>query len=257
MRFSIIIPAYNVQNYIRNSINSVLEQTFKDYEVIVIDDCSTDDTKKEIEKIKNIKFIKHSENKGLGAARNSGMEVANGEYIIFLDGDDYFNNEEVLEKLNNLLGNNNPDVIYMGFEITGNRKELVIPTEETYKTILNIYPNAWSKCWNRKFLEENNFKFPEKRYYEDVVFVYQTILKVRNYLIADFPVHTYISGRENSITTTIQFKNIYDTIENIKDLIKIKQKESTQEIDKIINKEINMCQKRLNQIMENYMNIDC
>lgn len=257
MKFSVIIPAYNIEQYITKSINSVQEQTFKDYEIIVIDDCSTDNTKKEIKKIKNIIFIEHEKNKGLGAARNSAMEIARGEYILFLDGDDYLNNSHVLERLNNVIGNNKPDVIYMGFQIEGNRKELVIPTEDTYNQIYKVkYPNAWNKCWNKKFLEKNSFRFPEGRYYEDVTFVYKAIMKVQKYLIADFLVHNYISGRENSITTTIQFKNIYDTIENIKDLLKIKKDNPTEELDLQIKKEISMCQKRLEQLANNYENIE-
>lgn len=261
MRFSVIIPAYNIEQYIERSINSVLSQSFKDYEIIVVDDYSTDNTKEVIKRIKNIVFIEHEENKGLGAARNSAMRIAKGEFIIFLDGDDYLTNEKVLEKLNKLLGIKKPDVIYMGFQITGNREELVIPTEETcgrkYKAALDPYPNVWSKCWNREFLISNNFQFPEKRFYEDVVYIYQTIMKVREYMIADFPVHTYISGRKNSITTTLQFKNIYDTVENIKDLIRMKKEKPTEEVDIKINKEISMCKKRLEDIANNYMNIDC
>lgn len=261
MRFSIIIPAYNIEKYIHRCIDSVQAQDFKDIEIIVIDDCSTDGTKKEIKKIPGIKIIEHNENKCLGAARNSGMEIAKGEYIIFLDGDDYLYNEKVLGKLDKLIGNNKPDVVYMGFQIIGNKEEMIIPTEETctrkYKVALDQYPNVWSKCWRREFLMENNFKFPEKRFYEDVVFTYQAIMKVKDYMIADFPVHIYISGRQDSITTTLQFKNIYDTIENIKELLIIKKKEPTEEVDIRINNEISWCKKRLEKLVDNYMDVEC
>lgn len=252
-RFSIIIPAYNVESYIQIAIQSVLTQTFHDYELIIVDDCSTDHTIQKLEEYKEqIIVLKNEENKASGGARNTGLNYATGEYIIFLDADDYLYDNDVLAKINNVIGKDNPDVIYLGFKISGNRNEVVIPTEETctktYKAAVDIYPNVWSKCWNRNFLNENHIRFVEKRYYEDVLFVYQGVMASQKYLIADFPTHTYISGRKNSMTTTLNFKNIYDTIENIKDMMEIKKKTDTKEIEIRIRKEIDMCKKRLEDI---------
>ncbi len=255
IRFSIIIPAYNVEEYVGRAINSVKNQTFKNFEIIVVEDCSTDNTKVELQKYKNdIKIIEHNTNKCLGGARNSGMKVAKGEYILFLDADDFLNNDEVLEKLNNLIGNNTVDVIYMGFTSIGKKVFTVIPTPETcdktYRIAGDRYTNAWSKCWNRKFLIENNLFFPENRYYEDVLFVYKAIIKVKKYLIADFPVHTYYSGRANSITSKITFKNIYDNIKNIEDLMLIRKTNRTEELDAKIKKEVIRCKQRIDEFME-------
>lgn len=253
IRFSVIIPAYNIEEYIEKCIKSVKNQTYKNYETIVIDDYSSDNTAKKIEKQEGIIFIQHKENMGLGGARNTGMNRAKGEYIIFLDGDDYLNNDDVLEKLDKLIGNNTPDVVYMGFEMIGKKTGTIIPTEETctksYRIAGDHYANAWSKCWNRKFLLDNKLYFPEKRYYEDVVFIYNAITKVENYLIADFPVHTYYSGRANSITTSVKFKNIYDTIANIEELVEIRKQKDTPEINKKINQEIIRCKERLEEIV--------
>lgn len=252
IRFSIIIPAYNVEDYIERAIESVKKQTFSSYELIVIDDCSQDGTREKIEKYNDIIYIKHSENKGAGGARNSGLSVAKGEYVLFIDGDDYLNNEYVLEKLDNLIGKQQVDLIYMGFELKGNRYELVVPTKENYRMLEEKYPNIWSKCWNRSFLEKNNMRFPEKRYYEDVLFIYKGLVEMKTYLVAEFPVHTYISGRKNSVTTTLKFKNVYDTIKNIEDLIELKKEEKTKrkELDARIQKEINMCKQRLEDIVK-------
>ena len=89
--------------------------------MIVIDDCSTDSTNEKILKISskydNITVKRHKENKRLGGARNTGMDIATGEYIVFLDGDDYLANTEVLERLNQVIGKDEPDVIYLGFKI--------------------------------------------------------------------------------------------------------------------------------------------
>ena len=120
-RFSIIITAYNIEEYIQRSIKSVKEQTFQDYEIVVVNDCSKDETKKKVEEIGGVKLINHEENKGAGGARNSALDVAEGEYIIFLDGDDYLHDSNVLEKLDKVIGNQNPDVVYMGFQFGGDR----------------------------------------------------------------------------------------------------------------------------------------
>ena len=255
-RFSVIIISYNIEDYIQRAIESVENQTFRDYELIVVDDCSTDKTREKILelslKYNNIIFKEHKENKKAGGARNTGLEIATGEYIIFLDGDDYLSNNEVLRKLDKVIGNDKTDIIYLGFKIEGDREELVIPTEETctktYKAAIDKYPNPWSKCWRRKFLNDNNIRFPEGRFYEDVLFVYKGVMKSNSYKIADFTVHNYISGRPNSMTTKLSIKNIEDTIQNIKELMSMRESEYTKEIDMIIEKEIKMCKKRLDSL---------
>ncbi len=257
-RFSIIIAAYNIQDYIQRALESIETQTFQNIEIIVVNDCSTDNTGEKIlelcQKYDNIKYIEHKENKKAGGARNTGLDVATGEYIVFLDGDDKLSNDNVLEQLDRLIGNDTPDVIYLGFQITGDRYELVMPTEETctkrYKVAIDKYPNPWSKCWNRAFLERNEIRFPEHRFYEDVLFVYNGVMKSESYKIADFIVHDYTSGRTNSMTTKINFKNIEDTVLNLKDFYEMRKNEYTEEIDIIMKKEIKMCKKRLDSISE-------
>ncbi len=261
-RFSIIMAAYNIEDYIQRAIESVENQNFKDIELIIINDCSTDKTEEKIleecNKYNNIIYLSHKENKKAGGARNTGLKVANGEYIVFLDGDDYLANTNVLEKLDKVIGKEKTDVIYLGFEITGDRTELVIPTKETctktYKAAIDKYPNPWSKCWRREFLIENDIKFPEERFYEDVLFVYSGIMKSKSSKIADFVVHKYTSGRKNSMTTTINLKNVEDTIQNLKDLLQMREKEYTKEIDIIIKKEVNMCKKRLDDTFKGILN---
>jgi len=257
-RFSVIMAAYNIEDYIERSIESVESQTLKNIEIIVVNDASTDGTKQKIldlnSKYNNIIYLEHEKNKQAGGARNTALKIAQGEYIVFLDGDDYLAGDDVLEKLDKVIGEDKVDVTYLGFKIEGDREELVIPTEETctktYKAAADKYPNPWSKCWRRKFLEENNIYFKENRFYEDVLFVYSGVMNAKTTKIADFVVHKYTSGRTNSMTTTINLKNIEDTIKNLNDLLVMRQNEYTEEIDIIIRKEINMCKKRLDDAMK-------
>lgn len=252
-RFSVIVAAYNIEEYITTAIESVESQTFTDYELIIVDDFSTDNTKSKIidaaNKYNNIIFIEHTENKKAGGARNTALNIASGEYIVFLDGDDKLAENNVLEKLNVIIGQDKTDVIYLGFKIEGDREELVLPTPETctktYKAATDKYPNPWSKCWRKEFLDKNNIRFPENRFYEDVLFVYNGVMKSESQKIANFIVHKYTSGRKNSMTTNISMKNIEDTLQNLEDLLKYRNSEYTKEIDIIIKKEIKMCKKRL------------
>ena len=101
IKFSIIVPVYNVEKYIKKCINSILNQTYKNYEIIIINDGSTDKSKKILESYKNIDNIKiiNQTNKGLSVARNIGIKNASGDYLLFVDSDDYIDND-LLENLN-------------------------------------------------------------------------------------------------------------------------------------------------------------
>lgn len=263
-RFSVIIPAYNIKDYIQRAIDSVEKQTFKNIEIIVVNDASTDETGEIIQKInekyQNLIYIEHEKNKRLGGARNTGLKAAKGEYIIFLDGDDYLADEYVLEKIDQVIGEDETDIVYMGFQMEGARDDLILPTPETctktYKAAKDTYPNAWSKCWNRKFLAENDIWFPEQRLYEDVLFVYKGVMKSEKTKIAEFVSHRYICGRPNSITTKIKFKNVQDTLKNIEDFLEMKKESPTEEMDIIIKKEVYWCKQRLDGFMNTLYNTE-
>ena len=106
-KFSIIIPVYNVEKYIGKCLESVMNQTYKDYEVIVVND-GTKDNSMDIVKNYPVKIIEQ-ENQGLSVARNTGVKKAKGEYIIFLDSDDYIE-KDLLKNINKSL-DNNPDLV--------------------------------------------------------------------------------------------------------------------------------------------------
>ena len=126
IRFSVIIAAYNIGEYIQRALESAAKQTLKNIEIIVVNDASTDNTKQKIlemkEKYNNIIYLEHEVNKKAGGARNTGLAVAKGEYIVFLDGDDYLAEDDVLERLDKVIGEDQIDVTYLGFKIEGDRE---------------------------------------------------------------------------------------------------------------------------------------
>ena len=105
--FSIIIPNYNNAEWLSKSINSILEQTFTNYEIIIVDDCSTDNSIDIIKQYNNIKLIQCKEKAFNGGSRNLGIKKAQGTYILFLDSDDWFYNKDCFKTIYDIIQNNN------------------------------------------------------------------------------------------------------------------------------------------------------
>lgn len=173
-KFSIIIPVYNVEKYIKRCIESVTNQTYKDYEIIVVNDGSTDksmDIVKEFDtKVINSKHVSVSE------ARNQGSQVAKGEYLIFLDSDDYWENK-LLENINKSL-KNNPDLVRFQVrtvtdtnEVTDfNEKDFTgLSGEEAFKEIVKFHyiESVWCYAIKRSYYEKEKFEFKAGTIHED------------------------------------------------------------------------------------------
>lgn len=225
-RFSIIMAAYNAEKEIERSIKSVLNQNFKDYEFIIVNDASTDNTAEIVSKYSDIKLITHSENKRAGGARNTGIESATGEYVIFLDSDDIFADENVLTRVNEKIGNDIPDLVYLAFEAIGDGFQgKFIPTEHNSRKENRIvewsYANVWDVVWNREFLNRNNIRFVEGKYFEDFVFYYKGVLKSVSYKYTDFISIVYMSGRAESMTTLVNTKKMKDLYYNMELLLDV------------------------------------
>ena len=158
--FSVVIPAYNSEHVIRRCLASVLNQTFERYEVIIVNDGSTDKTKQVIEKYaskdKRVRTIEHQVNESLLAARITGMKEALGEYVVFVDSDDYVD-EKTLETLWNHLSSENADIIEYSYIIEPDR--IVVSENREWNSandILNcFYPETiWNKCYSRQIVKE-------------------------------------------------------------------------------------------------------
>lgn len=217
-KFSVIIAAYNVEKYIKEAIESVINQEFNDYELIIVDDCSTDNTRKIIETYSNnanIRCYKTEKNTGTaGGSRNLGLKYSKGEYILFLDGDDKLFNDSVLSNINSLIGDNKYDLLYFGYSDLGNENELRISNEQNTKKeeriICDVSFSVSSRCWNKKFLIENNIRFKEGMYYEDEVFCMKANILAKKVTYGEFPIFNYRRNREGSVMSTPTIKKCSD-----------------------------------------------
>jgi glycosyltransferase involved in cell wall biosynthesis len=179
-KFSIVIPNYNCAPYLEDCLNSIFAQSFNDYEVIVIDDGSTDNSLDIINRY-NVQLF-HSPRLRPGGARNIGLSHATGEYIVFLDSDDYFF-PEVLSKLNDAV--KKQDVIFLGFFNEKLNKNIIPSLSPKEEYILkDVWLACHLKCWRREFL---TWKFPENMLLEDVYFTLKGYCSMDSFSVLPIP----------------------------------------------------------------------
>lgn len=211
-RFSIIIPNYNKEEYVRETLESIFNQTYKNFEVIVVDDGSTD---KSIEIIKefDIKLF-HTNRKRAGGARNVGIDNATGDYIIFLDSDDYFTDNTVLERLNNLI--NGEDMIFLNYTKDKFGEVMIIKEEkEDISVKIENTKNLGcpTKCFKRELLE--GIRFPEAKRYEDINFALEAMCKATSFAYFENSFFTYRKVPTSNTTTEITGDAMIDILEEL------------------------------------------
>ena len=181
---SVIVPVYNVEKYIEKCLKSLVEQTLKNIEIIIVNDGSTDNSKKIIskfaEKYSNIKYYEKT-NGGLSSARNYGIKYANGEYVAFLDSDDYVE-KNLYELMYKKALQENSDMVECDFiwEYYGKNGEIVKTKKDKrkkFKTLNQYVKNArvvaWNKLIKKQIIDDFNIRFPEGLIYEDIEFFYK------------------------------------------------------------------------------------
>ena len=219
---SVIVPIYNSEAYLDKCISSLINQTKKDIEIILVNDGSTDKSEEIIKsyKDKRIKYYKNK-NKGIGYSRNFGIDKSNSKYIMFLDSDDYLD-INACEKLFNKIEKDSSDVVISDFTIVHNGNEKVEVIKEFKKTNLNknsdilldINLSPWNKIYSSKLIKDNNIRFPEDIKYEDVLFVLACLDKANNISKLNKALNYYIV-RDNSETKTYD-KKVFDIIKVVK-----------------------------------------
>ncbi|MBO8433782.1 MAG: glycosyltransferase family 2 protein [Tyzzerella sp.] len=229
---SLIIPVYNVEKYIDKCLKSAVNQTFKDMEIIIVNDGSTDNSieivNRYIKKYDNIKLISQ-ENKGLSSARNVGIKESSGNYIAFADSDDYFS-KKFIEDMYNTIINEKSDIVVCGFKrIDENKKPNIKNRKLKYKTISSdkaldmlindIFINnfAWNKLYKKELFTENDIYFPEGKTYEDMYVMYKLFHKSKKISIINKKLYCYVQ-RKSSITYHFKEKNFYDILGGLYDM---------------------------------------
>lgn len=234
-KVSVIIPVYNVEPYLEECLNSVIRQTFPDMEILCIDDASTDHSGKLLrayaKKDNRIRVLCNETNGGLARARNRGLGEASGEYVLFVDSDDYIEEtllEKVLEKapgcdvvcfdyrrMDRMLGWRDSHTYSLadgGYSGMGYLAEAVENGSLIY--------SACTKLYRRDFLERNQIRFPDGRLYEDVLFCFRCLTRAER--VRSFQEKLYIYRvRQNSVMTkALTEKNVGDYFWSVCELTK-------------------------------------
>lgn len=230
---SVIVPVYNVEKYLHKCINSILNQTYKNLEVILIDDGSTDNSGKICDeyalKDNRIKVI-HKENGGLSSARNAGLDICSGDYIGFVDSDDYIA-EDMYEYLYVNLIKNNADVAMCNFyNVFENRIERsfcindfdLIDQEKMLSINLKYAYNAFIAVWNKLYKKTiiENIRFPLNKCSEDSAILIDWILKTKKMSYISNASYYYVR-RVNSLSNRKIDEHLFDEVENFNKILKI------------------------------------
>lgn len=230
---SIIVPIYKVEKYLKQCIDSILLQTYKNLEIILVDDGSPDNCgiicDEYAKKDKRIKVI-HKKNGGLSEARNYGIEASTGDYIMFVDSDDYISKDMCKTLLMNALKNNadivvcNLKEIYLDKSEKVNKQcikgnlEVISNIEALYKYLVRSTTDmvvVWNKLYKRKiFFNEKYIRFPVGKLHEDMYTTYKLYYYANKIVIINDVLYYYFRRKE-SITGLISEKNLLDEIDAI------------------------------------------
>lgn len=226
-KVSIIVPVYNVEKFLKECINSIIKQSYNNLEILIIDDGSTDSSGKicdeYLKKDFRIKVI-HQENQGLSGARNTGLKYSTGDYITFIDSDDFIDKNMIKEMLNNLIETNS-DIVVCGTIFCNEEGEylyekvskdkIIYKNEYQIKELvngINIPVMSWGKLFKKEIL--NNFEFPLKKYHEDVFTTYKLLDKANKTNVLDKSYYYYRQVQGSIMNSSFNIKHL-DGIEAV------------------------------------------
>ena len=232
-KISVVIPIYNSEQYLRKCINSVLAQSYNNLEVVLVNDGSTDNCKEicmEYEKKYPNIIVIHKENGGLSDARNSGIKNATGDYILFLDSDDYWESDFLGNIVKLIQSNKKVDYIFFRYKYYFQKSDYFVEPmfplnrddmqnksgieclDYILKNMKDFQWFAWAGMVRRDFILENNLFFLKGRTYEDVIWTPEVFLKSEFVDYFDYPVTIYRLERDNQITSTVSYSVLQDNI---------------------------------------------
>lgn len=238
---SIIVPVFNVEGYLKRALDSILLQLSSiTYEILLIDDGSSDKSGAICDeyqnKFSNV-FVRHIENNGVAEARNLGISLSRGNYIFFMDPDDFLSDDFFEQICPNLNGK--WDVLCFGYnEIKENNNTILscrshsyqhlglLKKEEFRNDFIDLFKtdmmyNVWSRIYNKEFILKNNIKFPSRPIGEDTLFNFQVYQHLDNILFIDSTLYNYIAGRSGSALTEFNPRRIEIQLDELQALQKL------------------------------------
>lgn len=221
-KVSIVVPVYNVGKYLERCLNSLVEQTLDDIEIICVDDGSTDNSAGILDKYaatyKKVKVV-HEENHGVSMARNIGMDISSGDYIGFVDSDDYVSREMFLTLYNYAILYN-VDIVQCGSPTKGRGLELIEASDISLKALMDfkITNSVWNKLYKREIISNIWFS-SDLRFAEDFEFVANVLLKSRRVLLVPEKLYCYETRELSETRSEINDEHlkgfrVYDFLKN-------------------------------------------
>ncbi|MFE2100787.1 glycosyltransferase family 2 protein, partial [Streptomyces sp. NPDC059468] len=223
-RFSVIVPAYKVQAYLSECLDSVLSQSYPDLELIAVDDCSPDACGALIDEYAardaRVKAVHLAENQGLGRARNAGLARATGDYLVFLDSDDTLTPDSLRSIADRIKETGEPDVLVFDYARTywnGTVERNKVAAQLTQQGpapfrledrpgLLRVLMVAWNKAYRREFVAEQGFRFPAG-YYEDTPWTFPVLMAAESIATLDRVCVHYRQRRQGNILSTTSRKH--------------------------------------------------
>ncbi len=212
---SVIIPLYNGEALIQKCLSSLLKQTLSHFEIIIIDDGSTDNSIQEINKFKDSRIkIYHQEHCGVSSARNLGIKYAKGYYLTFVDADDYLENN-YLENLIKYQTKSNADLIICGYYMEIKKhiqvfsySNQIIANEDLPKYLIDLYNhrlmyNTWNKLFLKKIIQDYNLLFANQDFGEDHLFNQEYLKHCQTIQIISDPLYHYVRKTPSSTTNNL------------------------------------------------------
>ncbi len=236
MKISIIVPVYNVEEYIDRCLASLVNQSLEDVEIIIVNDGSPDNSQSIIDKYvkKNPKKIKSfiQENGGQGSARNFGLQQATGEYIAYVDSDDWIESNMLLEMYEKASSENLDIVICGSYNVKGNDKIVELDNiffSDNQKNAFFGRMAVWNKIYRRSLLIDNQLKFRSKVWYEDVDFTLRAVANATKIGYINKPLYNYLI-REGSTMNNSNIDRNLEIIQAFEQVLQSKELKKYREI---------------------------
>lgn len=244
---SVIVPIYNVENYLARCISSITNQTYLNLEIICIDDLSLDNSLTVLKNLQKsdsrIKILYHDKNRGLGGARNTGINAASGEFICFIDSDDEIEENYISDLLESMTKHNADmvfcDLIHIDTSSVNLRHKKPFhdfdvafdcyDAQKDLRSLVDIWPSAWNKLYRTEIIKKNKIYYRENELYEDHAFYYRYLSVAKKIYYLPKSLYRYRIKRPGQITSEASPRifDIFSVLTQLRDILKTTLTESS------------------------------